>query len=468
MSEDGLPYGLVNPFPVLEMPVPSAGIFDTPHVTLRINGEWWSLVLDNLLNMTDEENWVGTDEEKYRATNEIMRFIVSQFQVLEDIRIQGVALQKTFDGETWIDVGAVGVASISVNTSEAGSNASSEYNSTTGELTLTIPRGDIGAQAALDEPTLNPDITDNARVCAVATGLVTWLFEKYNDTIDQFEAVADTVSAMDTVIALFPPGYVVADLVLDALNELAEFGSSLSRTYDTVERREEHQEWFFCHLQTDGALSQSVWNDYIAYITEQGSNFSEHLPYLAYIEFFKFDAARARAAKESYGEGNCIDFSCNEWQHEFNFANDGGMTYGYFPTVGLYPSGSGETGSFNFLTNAADSAYLRLASNQYADIVLIYFDLPSPREVTGVSMVGTGSTPSGATAQFYTELWLNGVEVGNNINLGNPSGSANFAPILCDRVTVRIDYRKATAISPTGNGHITAVTITGNGVDPFV
>ena len=57
----------------------------------------------------------------------------------------------TFDSDGNPSVAALSVASVSVSTGSAGSSASSSYNTTTGALALTIPRGDTGVTGAAGE-----------------------------------------------------------------------------------------------------------------------------------------------------------------------------------------------------------------------------------------------------------------------------------------------------------------------------
>jgi len=305
------------------MPAPVVGIFDEPTTCVIVNQEWASYIIARLMVLSEEISWSGDDTERRFAADQIKEFLTAiasegNCMFLKDVQIVSNLLQKTFDGETWIDVGAVGISDINISTGAAGSSATSSMDGTT--LNITIPRGDVGAEFAVDEPVLNPDVGNDTRRCAVAVGLVTWLFEKFQDSIDQVEAAADTVSAMDSILALFPPAYLIADIVLDMANEVFEAGVALARAYDTVDRRENHQEWFYCNLQADGALSQATWDAYFDYLFEEGAENPGVAAYEFYIDMFKFDAARARAAIESYGDGNCVAFSCGyEWEQEFIF-----------------------------------------------------------------------------------------------------------------------------------------------------
>lgn len=73
------PAELITPFDVRlsPSPAPSAGIFDEPTVPLCINREWAAHVQGVIGRLTRYDAWTGDFDEQYRATQEILKLIVT-------------------------------------------------------------------------------------------------------------------------------------------------------------------------------------------------------------------------------------------------------------------------------------------------------------------------------------------------------------------------------------------------------
>ncbi|QDP49593.1 MAG: hypothetical protein GOVbin1230_45 [Prokaryotic dsDNA virus sp.] len=97
----------------------------------------------------------------------------------------------TFDSDGNPSVAALSVASVTVSTGSAGSSASSSYNTTTGALALTIPRGDTGATGASGEMT--------SFTLAGSSGSGQTITNGNTVTIAAGEGITTTGGATDTV-----------------------------------------------------------------------------------------------------------------------------------------------------------------------------------------------------------------------------------------------------------------------------
>lgn len=63
------------------VPIPTAGVFDSPTVVLCINAEWASH-LDGLLGRLLHPNaWIGTEEEKEAAIQEVGKLLIALLPV---------------------------------------------------------------------------------------------------------------------------------------------------------------------------------------------------------------------------------------------------------------------------------------------------------------------------------------------------------------------------------------------------
>lgn len=174
-------------------------------------------------------------------------------------------------------------------------------------------------------PDYKPSADTDAAACAIATGVTEWIFEKYQDTIDQIESNLDAVSAFDGIVAIFSvPAYLIADQVMDVINEIGEAGVNAARAFDTVEHREEIAEWVYCNRlkgMTPPEMTEEIWEDWKAWMYDEynltGLGAGLFLEYRNMIETI---AILDRAAVASHGEGNCAAFECEDlWEKHFDF-----------------------------------------------------------------------------------------------------------------------------------------------------
>lgn len=340
----------------------------------------------------------------------------------------------------------------------------------------------------VDDPAFNPDSeTFETRACAIATGLTTWLFEKGNDSIDQVEAAADVVAASDGIAALFPPAYLIADILTDYINEFVEGAVAAARAFDTVDHREEIQEWLYCQMYATGEMTEALWADFKVWAISQYSNIFNpgYSAWEFYFEMIKPSKIVARARRESYGEGDCIGMECGyDWEQVYDFKTEQSLlgwvqrrTEQPLPTItaaGLQaavytltapnPDQSNRGVYIKKQTPYADST-TRFVSVQttWASISVgsNNLDVTMPRAVIrteDMSNVGIDATPGSqglpANGTLDSEF--------------NPSisgyGATDFMTIFGG-----VGNRNANTNQPvTGNGYLEKVRIRGLGKNPFV
>jgi hypothetical protein len=170
--------------------------------------------------------------------------------------------------------------------------------------------------------------SENAR-CATAMNFNEWLFEGFNDDIDEIESMADIGSAIDAILAIFPPAYLLADAIVDAINEVVEAGVNVCRAWDTTARREEWAEYVYCVLDEDGNLTTEAWDEWVGSLPTGVSPGND--AYVMYLGTLDSRAMVQRAQLSSYGETQpiCSTFLCAEWSEEFDFS--GGNQHGFTP-----------------------------------------------------------------------------------------------------------------------------------------
>ena len=128
---------------------PSVGIFDSPASCVTVNREWVSHIIGILEVLTQRNAWLGDDETVDTAIQEIEQLIHALIvescePTLMDIRVSGGYLQKTFDGEVWLNVAQwEQIHTVEAETLPSGSDAT--VTLIDGVLTLGIPRGPQGA-----------------------------------------------------------------------------------------------------------------------------------------------------------------------------------------------------------------------------------------------------------------------------------------------------------------------------------
>lgn len=180
--------------------------------------------------------------------------------------------------------------------------------------------------AGAPDPGARTDGDPDVRRCNAAWYLTNWLFDTYSDTIDQVEAAADTAAALDAFLAIFPPFYFVWDEISDLINEIAEAGVAIARTWDSVANREQEAEKIYCLLNADGVLTDAAWN---VYLDEYDGIILDPAKscYANFVVHISAGTAVSRANIGTYYETEvCPAFSCvDEWCYLFDFlVSDGG------------------------------------------------------------------------------------------------------------------------------------------------
>jgi len=347
----------------------------------------------------------------------------------------------------------------------------------------------IGVACACPPPYTSPEYNPDAptfedRACAIAVGLIVWMMDKYNDTLDIIEAAADTVSAMDAIMSIFPPAYIIADQILDAINEAIEAGVNIARAYETVERREAMSEYLYCAMIDTGEMTDVIWADFIAAF--DNGDFGDLTPgglaMQAYIKSFEVEAIKARSRIESYGEANCVAFDCGDgWTQIWDFIADqslqGWETKGSIPAptptaLGLHAAVYVDTGA------SPDSGVRRVQigkTTAFADSTTRIQQMKIDYQDGAV-----GNSNVSPAAFIFPRVRLNesaNIETAGNINLNLPDGitTGNFpgAATILNTYYALAGCQFAQRVSDsgqpvTGDGYVMKITISGIGKNPFV
>lgn len=157
----------------------------------------------------------------------------------------------------------------------------------------------------------------NARSCNIATNLVEWIMEKYQDSLDLADAAVNTITAADAILAAVPPVYFAWDALTDAVDEFYEATISISRALDTVGLREDMKEFLYCQLvENDHIMSEAIWDAFKDEFALIGDSI------WLYLGAFQWGAIDNEAHKASYGEASgCETFECGEeWCIEWDFS----------------------------------------------------------------------------------------------------------------------------------------------------
>lgn len=315
--------------------------------------------------------------------------------------------------------------------------------------------------AIIPAPEYNPDIVDPAELaCNVAVGIIEWLMQKYNDTLDQITAASTTAGAFDAIFLIFPPAYLIADIVLDAIQEVINATVSVARAYDTVERREDMQEWLYCMMIGTGEMTSEIWSDFKqAFIDDEfGGDSPGRAAMYLYLQSFEEDAILARARIESYGSGNCVAFSCNTWSHTFDFTL--GSQLDWVIEQGVFAS------QFNshFIDLGAGGG-----ANRYREIVQIKREWAGLRQITSVKAFGARSGVPGSPNT--NERRLRGVDDVTQKWEYFTAEAPDWTWIVSstdnvNELNIRLQVSRGTTFSGC-DIVITKVVVEGIGADPF-
>jgi hypothetical protein len=177
------------------------------------------------------------------------------------------------------------------------------------------PAGATGAQgpSGFNGPVPDDDsATDEERRCAVATGLVNWIFSTYEDSVNGIVATTDTVLALDFFTLIFPPAYLVVDAIADMIAEVKALGASVINAAMTTEVRENTQEYLYCLLPADGKITESIWIEFRDNAKDLIDSEAAKIPFDLFLETLSWQGIADRAGRESFGGGNCAGFDCDE------------------------------------------------------------------------------------------------------------------------------------------------------------
>jgi len=389
-------------------PPPTVGIddFSTDNcVCVKINREWVPFltgVLDILTspNLWEHETW------DY-APQEIIKLIESLAGAETSMTCVNPVTNITFEGGTIVIHYADETTSV-VDGSETivtgvqalgGGAIEVEQGGTFGQVTTACESCD----PYQDKPTL--DKSGLARSCAIANGLTEWWFDKLQDSLDQAEAAADTVAAIDSILGIFPPVYIVVDQIDDTWNEWVEAGIQIVRALDTVEEREAFHDALYCHLvANNNEFTEAIWQDF------RDNYISTMPPLLVFYDWFNNGAIVDRAHRESYGDGaGCESINCGEGC--FNVLMD--FTVRGYDCV--YPrDGSGCYGADDWATFASGVGWKSVVltaggagCGQFNRIQLVV-DLGEQRDVTNIRYIWSITTGTPSQEQVFRSNDLSG------------------------------------------------------------
>jgi len=337
-----------------------------------------------------------------------------------------------------------------------------------------------GCPPVLASPQNNPDGgTFDQRACNIAVNLIIWIMEKYNDSIDAFEAAADTVAAFDATWLLFPPGYLIADQILDMINEFVEVGANAARAFDSETHREEMQHFLYCEMRSGGELTADIWENFLEWAHDEYANILNpgYSAWDFYTEGLDVNAVLARSRIVSYETADCIEFNCDyDWEHIFDFAAEESLLGWYtnpgtnLPTV----EASGLRASLSVVSGNARRGFFMRKQLTYADsttrILTMRADVEEVNEGdTNVSPARVNATRTITSADVIID------NPASQPLTPMPSGawSLDFNPSQAYSNTNIIRWfmqvaQKNFSSTVTGNGLLTKITIRGNGKNPFV
>lgn len=317
------------------------------------------------------------------------------------------------------------------------------------------------------EPSYNPDSpTFEARSCAIAVGLITWIMDKLGDSLDLIEASTDTVGAMDSILAIFPPAYLVVDALLDMIVEVVEATVAQVAAYDTVERREAYAEWLYCRMASTGELSAEIWNDFKQAVLDEelGAMTPAGLATYAYLTTFETDAILARARIESYGDQNCAAFDCDTWTHVFDFRTGlhGWVIDGAVGVNNVVPGHWVETVGI-----VSDYVGLIAAGGtNYRELVAIHRDVVPDSELVSITVESSIANTTGTIVNRF-RTYLNGSFTEHVV--GSTGGSWTSPGETVDFLTWSLHEQKAVAFPSQGSELVLIrMIVSGTGVNPFL
>lgn len=276
-------------------------------VCVQINREWIPFITGVLAILVNPNLWAH--ETWDYAPQEIIKLIEALMGASNSMSCGGQITNITFEGGSIIihrgetTETVAGSDSIVTGIEATGTGWAFESG---GQFTE-VPNGNGCGNCDLypDKPAYND--TGAARSCNIATNLVEYIMEKYQDSLDAAEAAVDTVAAADAILAIFPPAYLAWDATTDAVNEFFEATINIARALDTVGLREDMKEFLYCQLIANShVMNEGIWDNFKNEFALIGDSI------FLYLGAFKYGGIENQAAKASYGTASgCETFPCN-------------------------------------------------------------------------------------------------------------------------------------------------------------
>lgn len=439
LSDTGA-HGKTPIFNFKSIPVPGAGIFDAPSVNVCLNSAWASIVIGRLAVLTRPDAWIGTEEEKIAAASQMMEFLANMdcedcSQFITDIETGSDGTLRVKRGGTWQNA--------------AGSGA--------GDTTV------INSQTTLTQqmyPPAPPDtgITAAARACNMASGLENWLFDKFEEVLVAVEATSDVIAAADSIFAVFPPVYLVADQSTDVVDEVVEATTNTLRAQYTTSIRDAITCAIYLLLKPTGTLQLAQVPGLKQAIEDATTTVPLKTAMIEFLELIE-DAAFPHRATLYQSVGSAIDCELlcpPTWQVTFDFTIDDynedwllrtGDNYGeYVPGVGWRSVLTGTTQRTLQLhaVPAADITEIEWKLSEWTPGLAVCSLLNNLNEWTGgQALLQTG------TLDTNTNIWS--------------GGGSSVTPFIIARPGCN-----TAAVDPGGVAVLQQVVIRGTGSYPYV
>lgn len=339
----------------------------------------------------------------------------------------------------------------------------------------------------IPSPQYNPDVTTTEELaCNVANGIIEWLMTKYNDTLDAITAASTTAGAFDAIFLIFPPAYLIADVILDAIQEVINATVAVARAYDTLERREEMAQWLYCEMASTGEMTSEVWSDFKAVFDagEFGGASPGKSAMYPYLQSFEEEAILARSRIESYNTGNCAGYSCGyEWEFVLDFETNQSKLI--FTDRSPYTSQIVAEG-LKALATTQTTPNPDLSSRRVDGFIPLTYEDSTTRiksaifdYVQGAAGNGNGAPPDPlVTMRLWTSANVQiGAETSGNIGISFPDGikAVDLPGVTAisagDKLYMAIVFttRSSNTAQPvTGSGTLSKLTIRGDGKNPFI
>jgi len=211
------------------LPVPAAGIFDEPYHCVVINVQWLPHFLGAFQVLIEGDSWSGGDDETFRAQQEVMKLISALAQPCNDgggnvliPEFRTIEVNERCDQNQW---------KYTVEPDDAwrdmGTPVCDGENGTPGQDGEDGAPGQDGEDCDCGDPvpTQPPVVVGDDRcqqACNIATGLGTWIKEKFDDTLTLAKAAFEALDIVADVASDLIDAIPVLGAIVDAVVEYAE------------------------------------------------------------------------------------------------------------------------------------------------------------------------------------------------------------------------------------------------------